>query len=513
MTVARAAVDAPRERTITIGLTNATLALVLIVGAAVRLWNLDSVPPELHPDEYAGWLGMTDMLNGHNPPSVFFNYGVVYLPLYGAFQVVSVWLLGGTIASYRLPAALFGVVTALGTGLVAYQLVPRKAVLIGAAAIMSILPWDISVSRIGWEPAAMLPFLLFGLYFLRRGLVAQSERDICIGFELLAFGAYSYRAEAFYAVGLTLALFATEFPRVRAQLGKIGVGAAIAAAILLPLALDVVRNPHYLTSGPAQGTFDGGVDAGSLQEFRYLYVLHFAPDALFLHGDGNLQHGPAFGVLYPWMAPFILLGLFAPLALIRWRPRLFLLAWLVLYPFGGAVTDEDGGQHFVRTLVGAPLFCILAAVGLVAAWDWLARFEARKNSRVPTMSAVATLFGVLVVVQFAQFCDEYFVRYPVAAAKIFHYGDRAIFDFVKGNDAGYDRVCFTALDGWNYSAQVRFYMRDEKIALSNSVVDACKGPRSLLALASRSDAPKLARFIGTVQNRDGTIRTYFYSVP
>jgi 4-amino-4-deoxy-L-arabinose transferase-like glycosyltransferase len=349
MTVARAAVDAPRERTITIGLTNAMLALALIVGAAVRFWNLDSVPPELHPDEYAGWLGMTDMLNGHNPPSVFFDYGVVYLPLYGAFQLVSVWLLDGTIASYRLPAALFGVVTALGTGLVAYQLVPRRAVLIGAAAMMAILPWDISISRIGWEPAAMLPFLLFGLYFLRRGLAARSERDICIGFELLAVGAYSYRAEAFYAVGLVLALFATEFQRVREESRKIAFGAAIAFAILLPLTLDVVRNPHYLTSGPAQGTFDGGVDASSLQEFRFLYFAHFAPDALFLHGDGNLQHGPSFGVLYVWMAPFILLGFLAPPRLVGWRIRIFLLAWLALYPFGGALTDEDGGQHFVAS--------------------------------------------------------------------------------------------------------------------------------------------------------------------
>jgi hypothetical protein len=512
MTVARAAVDAPRERTITIGLTNATLALVLIVGAAVRLWNLDSVPPELHPDEYAGWLGMTDMLNGHNAPSVFFDYGVVYLPLYGAFELVSVWLLDGSIASYRVPAALFGVVTALGTGLVAYQLVPRRAVLLGAAAIMAILPWDISISRIGWEPAAMLPFLLFGLYFLRRGLAAQSERDICIGFELLAVGAYSYRAEAFYAVFLTLALFATEVPRVRTAVRKLGLGAAIAAALLLPLALDVVRNPHYLTSGPAQGTFDGGVNPSSLQEFRVLYFSHFAPDALFLHGDGNLQHGPAFGVLYPWMAPFVLLGFLAPLGLLRWRPRLFLVAWLALYPFGGALTDENGGQHFVRTLAGAPLFCIVAAIGLVAAWEWLARFASRWSAGVPALSAVATLFGVIVLVEFAQFSDTYFVRYPIAAAKIFHYGDRAIFDFVKANDAGYDRVCFTALDAWNYTAQVRFYMRDQTIALSETT-DACKVPRSLLVLASRSDAPMAARFIGTVQNRDGTTRAYFYSVP
>jgi hypothetical protein len=118
----------------------------------------------------------------------------------------------------------------------------------------------------------------------------------------------------------------------------------------------------------------------------------------------------------------------------------------------------------------------------------------------------------LVAGQFGQFCDAYFVRYPADAARIFHYGDRAIFDFIKANDAGYDRICFTVLDPWNYSAQTRFYLRDQTIPASGTV-DACKVPRSLLALQSPHEAPPHARFLGTVQNRDGTIRAYFYGLP
>jgi hypothetical protein len=485
--------------------------LVLIAAAGVRLWNLDSVPPELHPDEYAPWLGVTDMLSGHNPPSVFLDYGVVYLPLYGAFEALSVWLFDGTIAAFRLPAALFGVATALATGLLAYQFVPRRAVLLVAAGSMALLPWDVSVSRVGWEPAAMLPFLLFGLYFVRRGLLGPSDRAIYAGFALLAIGAYSYRAESFYAVALTLALLAVEFERTRARAQAVASGIAIAILILLPLGFAVMSQPRDLTSGPAQGTFDPGINAGSLTEFRVLYFKQFAASALFSTGDGNLQHGPATGVLYPWMAPFIVAGFLAPLGLFKLRPRLFAMLWLVLYPFGGALTDDNGGQHFIRTLAGAPLFCIVAAIGLVACWEWLGRMLAGSRFRVPVQSAVVTLFAAVAAVQFVQFCQTYFIRYPAQAATIFHYGDRQIFDFVKANDAGFERVCFTVLDAWNYSAQIRYYLRDAPIE-EYSGIDRCKARRSLLALQSRAEAPRGARFLGTVQHYDGTIRAYFFAV-
>jgi 4-amino-4-deoxy-L-arabinose transferase-like glycosyltransferase len=503
-------VDAPKERTVSVTLANAALLLTLAFAAAIRLWDISAVPPELHPDEYAGWIGIADMLNGRNPPSIFLDYGVVYLPLYGLFETVSAWIFSPTIAAFRAPAALLGAVTALGTGLLGYQLCGRRVVLLLACVVMALLPWDISASRIGWEPAAMLPFLLLGLYFVRRGLYANSERDATIGLVLLAVGAYSYRAESFYAATLVTALLAIEYERTRALARGLWIGCAAAVLVLIPLIYSVAAHPHMLTSGPAQGTFDSGVNRYSLIEFRNLYVSHFSPAALFLTGDGTLQHGPPVGVLYPWMAPFILLGLIASRRLFPLRARLFALVWLVLYPLGGSVTDENGGQHFIRTIAGAPLFCILTAIGLLAAWQWLQGFRALRRWPAAFSSAVATLFVAIVIVEFSQFCNAYFVRYPAQAAEIFHYGDRDVFAFVNANDAGYDRVCFTALDAWNYTAQVRYYMPDTRLTLFGSMDPSCSTPKSFLALKSQSEAPRFAQFLGTVQRRDGTIRAYFY---
>jgi len=504
---------APGERTVTIGLTLGALILTLALGAGIRLWNIASVPPELHPDEYAGWLGITSMLAGKVQPSVFLSYGVVYLPLYGIFEVLSSLLFGVTATAFRLPAALLGTVTVLATGLVGYQFVPRRLVLLAAALTMAILPWDISVSRIGWEPAAMLPFLLFGLYFLRRGLYASSSRDIILAFALLAIGAYSYRAESFYAATLTIALLAIEFERTRKVAQDLWIGLAVALAILGPIALSVIAQPHMLTSGPAQGTFDPGVNAGSLAEFLNLYTRHFALSALFVTGDGNLQHGPPVGVLYPWMAPFILIGLLAPPGIFPLRARLFAVIWLLLYPFGGALTDENGGQHFIRTLAGAPLFCILGAIGLETTRGWIATLAARYRWPATLANAWQPVLVAAVCVQFAQFCSAYFVRYPVQAAHIFHYGDRDVFAFVKAHDAGVERVCFTSLDAWNYSAQTGFYMPGSTPALFGWMDPACKKAHTLLSLQNRSEAPPGAQFLGTVQNYDGTSRAFFYQLP
>jgi hypothetical protein len=105
------------------------------------------------------------------------------------------------------------------------------------------------------------------------------------------------------------------------------------------------------------------------------------------------------------------------------------------------------------------------------------------------------------------------VRYPDQAARVFHYGDRDIFAFVRAHDAGYDRVCFTVLDGWNWTAQVLYYLHDSTLSLIPQIDESCKKPKSLLALESQGEAPPNARFLGTVQRRDGTIRAYFYSIP
>jgi hypothetical protein len=120
----------------------------------VRLWNIESVPIALHPDELAGWLGVHDILAGEKPPSIFLDYRVLSLPLYGVCESLSSWMFGNSPTALRLPAALLGVATSVATGLLAYTFLPTRRVLLLALGMMAILPWDIAISRMATERAA-----------------------------------------------------------------------------------------------------------------------------------------------------------------------------------------------------------------------------------------------------------------------------------------------------------------------------------------------------------------------
>ncbi len=481
------------------------LVAALVVAAALRLWNIGSVPLELHPDEMAGYLGVRDMLAGRTPWTPFIDYRVLYLPLYGAFEVASATLLGPSISSLRLPAALLGVATAYVTGALAWRFERRPAVFVLGAATMAILPWDVAIARVGWEPAATLPFLVGGVVLLWRGLEDGRGRDVALGFVVLALGAYSYRAESFDAAWLAATLLAVFAGRLRRVARGLALGAAAGALVIAPLVVSFARYPVYFSSGPAQTTFGPGVNATTLGVFFSLYRMHFAPDALFGSGDGNLQHGPATGVLYWWMLPFALAGLAA--IVVRGDParRAMALSWLLLFPVGGSLAD-DGRAHFIRTLVGAPLACVLAANGVYALFAFAARRAVSRRSRY----AGATALVLVAAYELARFAHVYFDEYPTASAEIFHYGDRDVFAFVRAHEASYDRVCFTALDPWNYPADIEYYLGGDAITAIEGAGGDCVKPRTLLVLAKIADAPAGSRTLATIQKRDGTTRAWIF---
>jgi len=477
---------------------------LILLAAILRLWNIGSVPIELHPDEMAPYVGIRDMLSGQRPFGVFIESDVVYLPLYGIFEFLSTLIFGNTVTAMRVPAALLGVASALGTGLLAYSLVRDRAVFLIALGIMAILPWDIALSRVGMEPAAVLPFLLFGVYLLRRGLLETSGRFVVAGCCLLALGAYAYRAEALYAVGLAFACVAIEYRQIARNRGALVLGLAAAAVILAPLVIAVETHPYDLSNGPAQMTFSGGVNQFSIHIFLTRYLAQFSPLALFDVGDGNLAHGPDVGVLYWWMLPFIVIGALAPKQLLGLRARLFLLAWTAAYPIGNGFVNEFAQTHFMRTLVGAPLFAIWAAIGCRAAWLWLQQVATQQWRAV-----VLALFAFLTFVQFVQFCGAYFIRYPALSANEFQYGNRDIFAFVRAHAASAKLVCFAVLTDWNWSTLTRYYMSDMTVKLHDGIEPPCARPSTLYVVPEIYEAPQQARLLGTVQRRDGTIRAYF----
>jgi 4-amino-4-deoxy-L-arabinose transferase-like glycosyltransferase len=477
----------------------------LFAAFALRIFDIDAVPVERHADELAGLVGVAKLRSGNTPLVPFFDLRVQYLPLYGIVEYGSALLFGESGFGLRLPAVLFGIVSVVALRWLAWEVTASIAVADASAALFAILPWAVHLSRIAWEPAAVFPFLLGGLAALAAGLRRRSRGLMILAGLLLGIGAYSYRAEAFDATLLAFALLASSGKRAWAARDSLALGAVTAAACVAPLALAVASHPHFFWRDAGIATFGHGATADAFATFVRNYAAHFDLGSLFLTGDGFLDHGPRYGVLYWWMLPLSLLGI-----ALAWRtlPRgsaAVLYFWLAIYPLGGALTN-DGVPDFPRTLVGAPLACIFAALGLRTAWRLLRPQSAAGERR---RAAAAAAFCVVVAVSVLDFCRTYFLVYPAQSADAFRYGTANLFRTLRTFEGTYARVCFDSIDWYNYETLTGYYLGASRLVPSEGLTE-CSQPFSLSVVDDPAKAPSDAHLLATIQNYEGKPIDYIY---
>ena len=136
---------------------------------------------------------------------------------------------------------------------------------------------------------------------------------------------------------------------------------------------------HTVSHTLDMATFAGGV-LGEPQSIRFFanYAAHFNWSYLVTTGDPKpritWRYLNGMGAFFGWVVLLAALGFAASARYIR--PRWALVwtwLWLAAYPLGGALTNQGapGTPNAPRTLAGAPVFCILAAVGIALLFDWV----------------------------------------------------------------------------------------------------------------------------------------------
>lgn len=476
------------------------VAAIALVALLTRAVGSDSVPIEIHPDELAGLVGVANVSNASAPLLPFFDLRVQYLPLYGIVESLSVAVLGAHPFAMRLPAIVFGVLSVFALRWFVRELVADAALADAAAAIFAVLPWAIDLSRLGWEPASVFPFLLGALAALAGGILRRRGALVVASGALFGICAYTYRAAPFDGALLALAFLATHPRAVRGTLRALALASAVCAAIVAPLAIAVATHPHFFWRDAMIGTFASGIDPATLAVFARNYLAHFALGPLFATGDGILDHGPRYGVLLWWMLPFVLVGIVRAPRIVGRANAAFLAIWLAIYPLGGALTD-DGVPDFPRTMIGAPLAAILCAVGVRAVWAAL-------GSRRRAFSAALVSVAVVATVDFMR---AYLVVYPVASATSFKFGTARMFATVRAlaND-GYARVCFGSLDWYNYPTYVDYYLARSRIVAIEGLPDVCFAPGSLVVVDDPEKAPRARTLLAVVDGVDGRPVDYVF---
>jgi 4-amino-4-deoxy-L-arabinose transferase-like glycosyltransferase len=427
--------------------------LVSALGAALRLYDLKNVPAGLYCDEAAigynahaiATAGIDE--NGRSYPLFFWSFGGYKNPVYIYTAAVGVRLLGLDEFTTRLPAALFGTGTIIAMFFLGRALV-GPWVGIFAAILLAICPWHLHFSRIAFELISFPLLFVIGTTLLVR--YTQGRRTLPAAMLFFGLSPYAYAIAAVFVplflVGFSLLYMPTLLRRWRETF--------LALVVIVAVAIPAGWFYHeHQSAGTMYFRRTTTLDPGQTptqQAKRLLqnYQAFFSPSFLFEQGDPLTRHAVrGKGELLQAILPFLLLGT----ALMALRPDRFsklLLWWLALYPVGASLMNEIPSAS--RSIIGAPVFCLLAAVGLggaLRALEWVLRW--RPLVLVGQAAAIVGV-GYFMGPETWNYLRTYFVEYPKYSAPTpggFQYGFRDAINYMESERKNYDLMMITTTDG------------------------------------------------------------------
>lgn len=353
------------------------LALIMLLAIFLRFYQLDAIPVGIDGDQGADGYGAKRILRGEEYPVYLSNrWGVA--PMHTYLVAFSFALWGISLWAIRFASAVVGVLTIPVVFWLAKELFPSKEdspswVAILSAFWLATSYWHITFSRAGQDPATLPLLSAAAMYFLWRGVRSGRRWPFLLSGLLLGATLYGYRAARFLpifpAVLLGYWLVSDKAFRQR-HLLDLGLLAMVAALVCSPLAAYAVAHPdiffarelHVFIIGPEAGgnPFTGFGTA----LVRTMAMYSFLGDYMLVWNPGRRP------VLDPLSSLCFIVGLFV--AVRRWRSRSYLLVllWFLIMALPGAFTLEHL-PSFTRGIGALPPMCLLLAIGVISAKDWL----------------------------------------------------------------------------------------------------------------------------------------------
>lgn len=385
---------------------NILLIIVLVLAFALRVVDISNNPPAMYGDELTMVLDVNSILHtGYDQTGKFlplnFSMGGGRPVGYGYLSIPFVAIFGTTELGIRFLSILSGVGLVWGIYYIGKKLFSKKLGLV-AAGIMAINPWDISLSRGGFETHLALFLSVLGTIFFLEGNRKKWFYVLSIlsfGLAINTYSTYKLTIPIFTILLLWFINFKKEVLKIRNTLpfvvtifigvlffGLLVYGVFFGSAEGRFLSINVfsqtdlqqklVQNinedvtasalPHNISKLINNKPLEyGGILIGN-------YLNHFSGDFLFLHGDGNPRHNMAtLGEMYLVEIVTVFFGLFALAKFASKKIGIFLLSWIAVAPLP---TMLIGQPHALRSSFMLPPLILISALGFLYIWDNFKRF-------------------------------------------------------------------------------------------------------------------------------------------
>jgi 4-amino-4-deoxy-L-arabinose transferase-like glycosyltransferase len=463
------------------------LLAIVLLAAALRLWQIGSVPPSPDWDEAAyGYNAYSLMHTGRDEygeflPVVLRSFDDYKPALYLYLVIPFVSLLGVTTEAVRLPSAIAGIITVFLTYKLVMILFKREDIAILTAVLLAISPWHIQFSRVGFEANVGVLLNMCMVYFFLRGL----KRPWFLIFAAICGGLsiYAYQSEKVFTPLLGLALVAVYWASIKKISLRFLLSAVIIGFVVIsPILFYLVSNQHALTRAKETSIF---ADTANINRYdlriqedrnrndsiskvfdnrRVFYVIkiidgylaHFSLKWLFITGDLNQRHhAPSMGLLYLFELPLLLFGIyrfiFHPFDR---KSKLLVLLWFFIVPIPASITREV--PHAVRTINFLPLFQLFTAVGIVSLFGYFLPYQRKSMKHKGMIFSLYTLFFLFASFNMLYYLNQYFVQMNYYTGKDWQYGYLQAISFVKAYENEYESIVVS--DNSQFSESYIFFL-------------------------------------------------------
>ncbi len=429
----------------------------LMTAATLRLSDLSQVPAGVHYDEAANGILASEIgLQGERPLFITSYTGKEVLFFYLAGGLMR--LLGDSVFTLRLTAALVGIVTAAAVYWLGLELFRDRRVALVAAALLAISFWHLLFSHLGFRAITQPLLQTLTVAALLRGVRLDQRKWLLLSGVFLGLTAYTYLAARLFPVLLLMAslplLFGGQWRKRGLQLLLVG---GVALVVLAPLLGFFVANPDAFWVRISQVAPDETALTLGESILRSLQMF-------FLVGDPyirfNLPERPLFGwfwgglLLVGWM-----------MLIWRWRALqadwqrasvllLLLAPFVMLLPTALAVNEIVPSN--LRAIGLIPFVFYLPGVGLMVFVNDLGR----QFKRIELTSAVL-MVGVLALMVGGLLTERLYFRVWGQETAVFYETDgdlTAVADFLDQLDTENKNIYVSAL---HYQHPTLAYLSDK----------------------------------------------------
>lgn len=415
------------------------LWLLILITAILRLAFLGSYPRALSNDELdLAYSAYSIAKTGRDLSGKFLPFS---FDLDASFPPVAVYLIAFFLLflplspfSVRLPFALAGISTVVIVYYLAKLFFRSEKTAFFAALVLSLSPWHLHTSRVGFDTGLAIFFYLLALYLffkydrhllgalLPLGLAFHSYQGTRLIFPFLVFLLIIFRKEFFlknkkifflFLVGLLL-IITPLFLSLRGFGTQQRIGQLIFLADL-GQATKTVNWEREKTLAPLNlSTFFSNKLTYFYRRIRDQYLYSLSTVFLFTSGEGDGLYSPWFrGQFYTIDFFFLLAGLIF-LFLKKNRYRCLLIALVLIAPLPSALS---GGKltYATRSIFLLPLLAMMIGLGLNFSIELLKK---QKNSWIGF-----TLLFLAYFLALTGYLYQYYFSYPVYAGENWFWTD------------------------------------------------------------------------------------------